>query len=273
MRSFDAHLISADEVGEETGPAALVFDASGIDSPERLRALYDFFHPTIRSLRPNGRLLVLAGVVDEADGRPRPDRAAGARGLHPLRRQGDRQQGRRPPSSSGLSDGRREGDGVHPALPALGPLGVRRRPGDRDLQRRQPSDPPPRRLGPAPGRPDRRRHRRRPRHRRVDRRDDGARRRPRRLRRRPRRRRGPDRRLEPGRRRVPPARHHRRPTPASGSRPTSPSATGASTRSSTTRGSPATRRSAGWSPTSGTRCSRSTSPASSRSTPGSPRRG
>ncbi len=70
MRSFDAHVISADEVGEETGPAALVFDASGIDSPERLRALYDFFHPTIRSLRPNGRLLVLAGVVDEADGVP-----------------------------------------------------------------------------------------------------------------------------------------------------------------------------------------------------------
>src|ERR1043165_8082179 len=31
-------------------PGALVFDATGIDSPDRLRELYDFFHPRIRGI-------------------------------------------------------------------------------------------------------------------------------------------------------------------------------------------------------------------------------
>ncbi|MEV8510779.1 3-oxoacyl-ACP reductase [Dactylosporangium sp. NPDC051484] len=39
--------------------AALIFDASGITDSEALRALYDFFHPVIRSLRPSGRVIVL----------------------------------------------------------------------------------------------------------------------------------------------------------------------------------------------------------------------
>jgi 3-oxoacyl-[acyl-carrier protein] reductase len=38
---------------------ALVFDASGIQSTADLKQLYDFFHPTIRSVRPSGRVLVL----------------------------------------------------------------------------------------------------------------------------------------------------------------------------------------------------------------------
>ena len=42
------------------GPhAALVFDATGITSSERLDALYAFFHPVARTLRPCGRVLVL----------------------------------------------------------------------------------------------------------------------------------------------------------------------------------------------------------------------
>src|SRR5439155_5649896 len=40
-----------DAVRDGDGPAALVFDASGIDSSERLRALYDFFAPVIRGLK------------------------------------------------------------------------------------------------------------------------------------------------------------------------------------------------------------------------------
>src|SRR5919201_74835 len=60
----------ADAAGDGSGPAALVFDASGIEASERLRALYDFFHPTIRGLRPSGRALVLAGVPAEQE-RPR----------------------------------------------------------------------------------------------------------------------------------------------------------------------------------------------------------
>lgn len=39
--------------------SALVFDASGIRSPGELRALYDFFHPTIRRLQGNARVLVI----------------------------------------------------------------------------------------------------------------------------------------------------------------------------------------------------------------------
>ncbi len=39
--------------------AALVFDASGISSTEELTQVYEFFHPTIREIKPNGRVLVL----------------------------------------------------------------------------------------------------------------------------------------------------------------------------------------------------------------------
>lgn len=39
--------------------SALVFDATGIRSPGELRALYDFFHPTIRKLAGNARVLVI----------------------------------------------------------------------------------------------------------------------------------------------------------------------------------------------------------------------
>src|SRR5437899_12207253 len=35
--------------------AALIFDATGIADTQGLRALYDFFHPIIRSLRPSCR--------------------------------------------------------------------------------------------------------------------------------------------------------------------------------------------------------------------------
>jgi 3-oxoacyl-[acyl-carrier protein] reductase len=38
---------------------ALVFDATGITSPERLRELHEFFHPVIRRLTTCGRVLVL----------------------------------------------------------------------------------------------------------------------------------------------------------------------------------------------------------------------
>ena len=48
-----------DSFSEDLRYAALVFDASGISSTEELRRLYDFFHPSIRSVRPSGRVLVL----------------------------------------------------------------------------------------------------------------------------------------------------------------------------------------------------------------------
>lgn len=39
--------------------SALVFDATGLRSPDDLRALYDFFHPTIKKLGGNARVLVI----------------------------------------------------------------------------------------------------------------------------------------------------------------------------------------------------------------------
>ena len=51
--------------------AAFVFDATGIKAPEQLHQLHDFFHPIMRKLAPNGRIVVLgttpelAGTTDE----------------------------------------------------------------------------------------------------------------------------------------------------------------------------------------------------------------
>ncbi|MET0702295.1 MAG: 3-oxoacyl-ACP reductase [Mycobacterium sp.] len=49
----------------------LVFDATGITTPEGLRGLYEFFTPVLRNLGPSGRIVVIgttpeaAGTVDE----------------------------------------------------------------------------------------------------------------------------------------------------------------------------------------------------------------
>ena len=42
----------------------LVFDASGLAQPADIRALYDFFHPVIRRLKNNGRVVILAPVPE-----------------------------------------------------------------------------------------------------------------------------------------------------------------------------------------------------------------
>lgn len=44
----------------------LVFDATGVEDPVGLRALYDFFHPLMRSLERCGRVVVLGRPVDQA---------------------------------------------------------------------------------------------------------------------------------------------------------------------------------------------------------------
>lgn len=43
----------------DTKFSALVFDATGLKGPEDLRALYDFFHPTIKKLAPNARIVII----------------------------------------------------------------------------------------------------------------------------------------------------------------------------------------------------------------------
>jgi 3-oxoacyl-[acyl-carrier protein] reductase len=45
---------------------ALVFDATGLNTPESLRELYDFFHPVARSLTPSGRVIVIGATETNA---------------------------------------------------------------------------------------------------------------------------------------------------------------------------------------------------------------
>jgi 3-oxoacyl-[acyl-carrier protein] reductase len=68
LRSMQASVLKSADASGAPDPAAIVFDASGIDEPARLRALYEFFHPVIRGLRRNGRVVVLAGLPAEGDG-------------------------------------------------------------------------------------------------------------------------------------------------------------------------------------------------------------
>jgi 3-oxoacyl-[acyl-carrier protein] reductase len=53
-----------DVPADDARPGALIFDATAITESGGLRALYDFYHPTVRSLAPSGRVLVLATPPD-----------------------------------------------------------------------------------------------------------------------------------------------------------------------------------------------------------------
>jgi len=66
LRSIEAAVVTDPLAAENDSPAALVYDATGIDEPARLRSLYEFFHPLIYNLERNGRVIVLAGMPDEA---------------------------------------------------------------------------------------------------------------------------------------------------------------------------------------------------------------
>ena len=67
LRSVEAAVITDPLPAQEERPAAIVYDASGIDEPARLRSLYEFFHPLIYNLDRNGRVIVLAGVPEEIE--------------------------------------------------------------------------------------------------------------------------------------------------------------------------------------------------------------
>ena len=63
---------------EGTRYGVVVFDATGITQSGELRALYDFFHPVIRSLTTCGRLIVLGTPPEDTED---PKQAAAQRGL------------------------------------------------------------------------------------------------------------------------------------------------------------------------------------------------
>ena len=62
---------------------ALVFDGSGIGSPERLHDAWAFFHPVIRKLRTSGRVIVLGTAPEDASN---PEEAIAQRALEGLTR-------------------------------------------------------------------------------------------------------------------------------------------------------------------------------------------
>jgi 3-oxoacyl-[acyl-carrier protein] reductase len=53
-------------VPEPANHGALVFDATGLTDPTRLRELHAFFQPVLRSLAPGGRVVVLGAPPEEA---------------------------------------------------------------------------------------------------------------------------------------------------------------------------------------------------------------
>ncbi|MAR89967.1 MAG: 3-oxoacyl-ACP reductase [Pseudomonadales bacterium] len=55
----ELHITPVTTSAEAAKFKALVFDATGIENSEQLRAVYDFFHPVIRKLNDCGRVLVI----------------------------------------------------------------------------------------------------------------------------------------------------------------------------------------------------------------------
>lgn len=58
-QSHKANSLEMDNIGEQRRFKALVFDATGLTDTSQLRCVYDFFHPTIRNIARNGRILVV----------------------------------------------------------------------------------------------------------------------------------------------------------------------------------------------------------------------
>ena len=66
-KQVDALLTELGAPARSDDHAALVFDSTGITEVAQLRALYEFLHPVIRSLRPSGRVLVLGSEPSATD--------------------------------------------------------------------------------------------------------------------------------------------------------------------------------------------------------------
>jgi 3-oxoacyl-[acyl-carrier protein] reductase len=78
---------------------ALVFDASAIEEPAGLHALYDFFHPLVARLSPSGRALVLGRSPAHA---ATPAQAAAQEALSGFVRSLGREVGRRGATANGV---------------------------------------------------------------------------------------------------------------------------------------------------------------------------
>ncbi|SDI59357.1 3-oxoacyl-[acyl-carrier protein] reductase [Actinokineospora alba] len=66
LKSAGIEVLTAPAGGDTQKYGGLVFDATGITDPTQLRALYDFFHPVMRSITPSGRIVVLGTPPESA---------------------------------------------------------------------------------------------------------------------------------------------------------------------------------------------------------------
>lgn len=71
---------------------ALVFDATGIEEPSGLHAVYDFFHPLMRKIKPCGRIVVLGRPPDS---RKTPEASAAQAGLEGFARSAAKEIGKK----------------------------------------------------------------------------------------------------------------------------------------------------------------------------------
>ena len=68
LKSAKADLVTdLPDEDDERRFGALIYDASGIDSTERLRELYEFFHATVRKVSSSGRVIVLATPPEQSE--------------------------------------------------------------------------------------------------------------------------------------------------------------------------------------------------------------
>jgi 3-oxoacyl-[acyl-carrier protein] reductase len=79
----EAGIFNPDVAGDEDNFKALLFDASGLTGAEDLAQAYEFFHPTIRRVGPNGRVIVLGRPPDQLED---PQAAVAQRALEGLTR-------------------------------------------------------------------------------------------------------------------------------------------------------------------------------------------
>jgi 3-oxoacyl-[acyl-carrier protein] reductase len=64
---LDAKVFNPQVAAEDQTFKALVFDATGITDSGQLREAWAFFHPTIRGVRPSGRVIVLGTLPDDCE--------------------------------------------------------------------------------------------------------------------------------------------------------------------------------------------------------------
>ncbi|OLF04540.1 3-oxoacyl-ACP reductase [Actinophytocola xinjiangensis] len=69
LKSAGVDVLTEPLTGDTPRHAALVYDATGIDHPDRLRELHAFFHPLIRTVGPSGRVVVLGTPPEALGGR------------------------------------------------------------------------------------------------------------------------------------------------------------------------------------------------------------